>query len=439
MQVLEIGPTVAPGSPRRLPSRPTEPDSPASAHPVRRGTYRYEAVAADGSLASGTVQASSGEHAIRLITERGIRPNAVYDAQTGAPAFYRTSASSDKERFFVFSQLAQQVRAGIGPAQALAGLGSTVRDKPMAEALRHAGRVAAEGGPISAVLELYPDLFPASVPGMVRAGEQGGFLPDALQAISDQALLSHKFRRFFWFVWFCAANALLAIPFAFYLRSGLLKAWEVAEGGVAAAPGSPAGSILATFASLLLWPTLPIVGALAAATLILRRLLSGRAWERRRHALGLRVKTFGARARHENLSVFSWTLANLGRAGIPPRNAWWLAANAVPNLAIRDRLVSMGSRMGEGAKLSEAAIDPGLFPPEYAPMLATGEAVGDVEGSLQRLAEMSRQEFETAQAYAKARSGCWGLLAVFVTMGIVLIVIAIVWYRELPARVLEGL
>ena len=89
--------------------------------------------------------------------------------------------------------------------------------------------------------------------------------------------------------------------------------------------------------------------------------------------------------------------------------------------------------------MSEAFFESRLFPDEYAPMMATAEHTGDVPGTLHRLSEASRAEFETSTGRAKVRLGCWASLGCAVTSAIMLIIFISLWYYELPAKILEGM
>jgi len=108
-----------------------------------------------------------------------------------------------------------------------------------------------------------------------------------------------------------------------------------------------------------------------------------------------------------------------------------LAADSVPNLAMREMLSQSGTSWLEGKeRLSDLIRRSNVFPDEYAPMVATAELTGDIPGALDRLARMSYSEFETATNYARLRGGGWGCLAMAVTGGIVLIILCWFWYHE---------
>jgi hypothetical protein len=85
---------------------------------------------------------------------------------------------------------------------------------------------AQEGISMSSVMELYPDLYPSSVAAMTRAGEVGGFLPEACETIGQQAQQAHKFRRWFAWIWFIVFNAALSIPLVYIMVNAALTTYD---------------------------------------------------------------------------------------------------------------------------------------------------------------------------------------------------------------------
>ncbi len=353
---------------------------------------------------------------------------------------HHTAPSSEKRRYFLFVQVAEQLRAGIAPRSVFESMAQTFPNEDMRKACAAISAAVAEGGRISDAMALWPDLFLPPVIGMVRSGEEAGFLAEAFQSLADQADQAARFKRWFWWLWIVAVNAFLGIPAALLASRSFLLTWDRIEktGG----QGGPAEAFRAMMGSIgqqLLWPILPLVIALFGLMFGLRFQLSKSKAMAFRHRLGAVAFPFGSRARHEGTTVFAWTLAKLSEAGISPARAWWLAATSVPNIEIGRRLLVVGAAMNEGTKLSEAIGRSQLFPREALSLVTTGEMVGDVPNQLVRLSSFSRDQFNQAAAYAKMRSGCWGFLALGVTGGVMLIIITWMWYSEFPKRVLKGL
>ncbi|MBL8040907.1 MAG: type II secretion system F family protein [Chthonomonas sp.] len=338
------------------------------------------------------------------------------------------------QMFLFFAQLSSYLRAGHGPAHALDELGRHgMMGTEATEQIIRSARMVAEGGSIATGFSARPDLFLPNVGAMLRAGEVGGFLPEACSEISKAMDGAQKIRRWGWVIWATLVNLLLIVPAAFGLRSGLMGAWGAGE------RGGQFMDVLSAFGKSLLWPWLPLALLLVVVLFASARVLSGFNYTLWRHRVAFRTPILGARARHESIACFAWVLSKLTEAGISPASAWWLAADSAPNLEVGRRLKVMGGRLNDGARLSEAAIDQDLLPPEFRSMLVTGEATGDVPGALRNVAATAFQRFEWMDKLSRGAVLHVGATLLLVAGGIALIVIAIVWYRELPAKVLEGL
>jgi type II secretory pathway component PulF len=356
--------------------------------------------------------------------------------QSQPVSIIHTAAGTDKQRFFIFSQLASAFRAGLNPAQTFHEVSqrSAGQFRP---SLEDAANSVTEGKTFSQVLERYPDLYPEHVVGMVRAGEVAGFLPDAMDEVARQAESAHAFGRWFFWVGFLIVNFLLSIPGIFIVRVAMLNMIDdVNKTGGAGGAAAGLQAYKDELWKALLWPWGPITLGIYAALWVFKKFYMARTAKHFRHSVGLKWPVYGKRARHENLARFAWTMSRVSRAGVAPAQAWQLAANSVPNLTFRDELLNIGSQMRDQTRMSDIIHRSPIFPEEYAPYVATAEYTGDLPGAMEQLSRVSAGEFMAAQNYAKIRSGCWGFLGCFVTSGIGAIIFAYAWYNEVPKKVL---
>lgn len=410
--------------------------------------FRYSARDATGKTVEGTLQATDVRAAQIQLESRGYRVGQIAPADpvrvpVTAPApsgTMRTARAANKDRFVLFAQIGDLLKAGINPHQAFEMIGARTRHAGLSKACADVALGARDGTPISEVLARYPYLFPPHVVGIVRAGEQGGFLPEACARVSDQAESAHKFARMLWFVSAVILHGVLAIPLMWLFTRGISGMWDRvdASGG---AGGATAGlqALSAEMWERFKWPVGPVTGLAYLVFWIGCLVWNAMPMRPLRHHLGLRWVALGPRAKHECLGLFAWSLSRISNAGIAPSAAWEMAVQCVPNLAMRERLVHAGNRLRESRPMSEAFFESRLFPDEYAPMMATAEHTGDVPGTLERLSNASRSEFETSTGKAKVRVGCWASLGCAVTSAIMLIIFASMWYYELPKKILEGM
>ncbi len=349
------------------------------------------------------------------------------------PKVFRTAVGTDKDRFFLFSQISSGLRAGINPAEFFNQIAPRTKGI-YRDSLQRLANSATEGIPMSTVMSQYPDLYPPSTVGAMRAGEVGGFLPEAAEMIAQQAESAHRFKRFFWWVSTVVISGLICVPAILIFRAAVLAAADASLQNGGGTPNGVIADILHSAWKWLLWPFGPITLAVSIVLFIAWRYSLATASRPLRHKLGLGWPVFGKRAKMESLTIFSWTMSKLAASGLPHQQAWDMAAASVPNLAMEQKLVSVGRRVANSEKISDAVHASNLFPPEYAPMIATAEYTGDLPGAMADLSKASRGEFEAQQNYAKLRGGGWGCLAIVVTSGFVLAVALWLLDRDLPHK-----
>ncbi len=422
---------------------------------------------------SGTVEAESQIDALKVLRQRGFHQSQVVEAtvaplrsvqsvgssgsvrsdgpiqakvavrpvaptpspQPPATGVIRTSQGSDKDRFFLFSQISKQLKAGVNPAQGFHSVGRVSANK-FRESLIRAGEGAEAGIPISESFARYPDLYPGHVIALIRAGETGGFLPDAAETISKQAGDAASFKRFHWFVLPILVNALAAIPLVIVFMQSFVDGYKLYEQDASLGPW---GAIGQSFTKNLLGP-LGLAALLVYVAFWIGFWMSRTPrFRRKRHKLALAWPVFGPRTRNESVAIFCWVLSRLSVAGISPQRAWELAVPCAPNEEMQVRLYQAGVKMREGSRLSEAVFGSNLFHEDYAPVIATGELTGDISGALQTLADASRGEFETSNAKARTRTGQLGCFAVFLTGAVITCLMAYFWYNKFFDVVLDGL
>lgn len=316
----------------------------------------------------------------------------------------KTKWGSDHQTYFLFSQIAGYLKTGINPSQTFHDVALRVRREDYKEAFNRVSKNVMEGGSIADTLELYPYLFAPHIVGTIRAGEVGGYLPEACETISGQADSSRKFRR--WFVWLglTALSVIICYPILKIVFDGTLRTWDKQEAAGGSAPGGATFMSEMGAVAKLVAPWTLVAAIILFIVALIWQSIKLRTW---RHRMALFTPGVKKRAQSESFSAFAWNMSNLAHAGIAPHRAWTLATATVPNLAIRESLETQGSQMTEQTKLSEALYNTRMLPEEYAPLVQTGEVTGDVPGQLMQAAKMSQDEFQLQDKASKARVGCW--------------------------------
>jgi len=120
------------------------------------------------------------------------------------------------------------------------------------------------------------------------------------------------------------------------------------------------------------------------------------AQRRRLHAAVLRLPYFGPLTRKFVTAQVSRTLATLLSGGIPLVNSLDIAARAVGNRSMADKLGGVAKQVREGGSLAAALAERDLFPHVAVEMVEVGESTGALADMLNSVADFYDEENETS-------------------------------------------
>lgn len=319
----------------------------------------------------------------------------------------RTKAAKDSERSVYFVQLADMTKGGIPVPQALAVLADRVRHSGLTDASRRMAAETGEGRTLADSMARYPDLFLPGHIGAVRAGEVGGYLPDSLQAIADQSRVQANLNKRYWWAWVAFLNTFLVFLIFTLLRGVVVRGIDFVNG-----KNDGSNTFLGGLTDSLFSPW-------GALFIVLSGLLIFIGWAKNqtfsrplRHKLGATFPILKKRTQGESLSVFTWHLSRLAKAGLSPYRTCNMAAEAVPNMEIAGRLSQQGKNLGDSAKLSDIyASLPGVSW-EVTSMVQTGEMTGRIGEALDQASAIEMAKAQDAERNFTWRMGCWAALVV---------------------------
>lgn len=138
------------------------------------------------------------------------------------------------------------------------------------------------------------------------------------------------------------------------------------------------------------------------------------------HQIKLKLPLVGRLVRTANAARFSRTLSIMAASSVPILDALRIASQVLNNLPMRSAVEEAALRVREGSSLHRALEKTGYFPPMTLSLLASGEASGNLEGMLERSAEIQEREIETLVSTVQ---GLFEPILILVMGGIVLIIV----------------
>ena len=157
-------------------------------------TFTYKAIAADGSVAEGQLEAGNRPDAFHQMETRGLRPVSLSEkpaASAEKPSGLPVSLKFNSQKIPAkavenFTRLLSSLlAAGVPLSRALVILSTEAASPVAAAKWKEIHGLVIDGMSLADALAKSPDVFPRVYVAMVQAGETGGFLDVVLAQIAE--------------------------------------------------------------------------------------------------------------------------------------------------------------------------------------------------------------------------------------------------------------
>jgi len=343
--------------------------------------FQYKAVAADGRLAHGRIDA------LNVIDLEMRLKRMELDLVSGEPisshSLFGARSVPRRELITFCFHLEQLTRAGVPIIEGLSDLRDSIEHPRFREVI--AGTIESiEGGQtLSEAMAQHPGVFDKVFVNLVRAGESTGRLPEVLKNIIDSLkwedeLASHT-KKVIMYPAFVGTIVIAATVFLMVYMVPQLKQFVKNMGQELPTQTKVLFFVSDTLVAYwYLFLLLPILAALAGFVI----LRTNPAARLRFDGIKLHLPILGNILRKIILSRFANTFALLYSSGIPILDSIRTTQSVVGNRVIEEGLVRVEQLIGEGQNVTSAFHAVGLFPPLVIRMLKVGEGTGALDDAL---------------------------------------------------------
>jgi type IV pilus assembly protein PilC/MSHA biogenesis protein MshG len=392
--------------------------------------FEYTAIRRDGAADNGVLLAKTAEEASARLAEQGLsrvtvkpagtpieqpRPSAaeefelkersVIAAHVIGPAY--SGVSMEALQFF-FRQLGVMLNAGVNPVQAVDTLARSTSCSKLKQILGESSRTLQEGLPFTFVFERYPEVFTPMMIGLIKAGEEGGFLSNQCMLISDYLRDDIELRNLIRRETFYPKAIIGASVLIVIAANGIIAAVAPGAQGLSSPLTNPVTWIFLTPAIILGW--LFITYGLRVPAV--RRFVD---------AMYLVIPGIRGMAHGFALAKFGRAFGALYRGGIPLQKAVRLAGDACGNEEIRARVHTAERNLDSGMGVTEAMRQTNAFSPIVLDLLHTGEMTGELDQMLIRFAEYYEDEGKTRARQSATLVGVFAFLLVAAYVGYMIV------------------
>lgn len=365
--------------------------------------FKYQALDKQGKLVKGVIEAESERHARQLLRDQALFPRKVQagaaEKEQPAGGFKRGKKSAagllshDQKTLFT-RQLATLVSAGLpleSALETLARQAETDKQRGLIQGVRSSVR---EGHNLASTLRSWPKTFDNLYCALVAAGEKAGRLDQVLMRLADYLETSQKQRQ--------KARMAMVYPLVLtFVSLGIVIALMSFVVPRIVSQFDHAGQTLPAITRGLIWLSDAIRdwGVAAAVVMVLvviglRFLLTKPSIKLKWHGKQLSLPMLGRLVKALNTARLARTVAILTASGIPLLDALQVARNTLNNVFLQQVVDGLIDQVREGVSLNRALEQSGHFPPMMTYMVASGEASGELDQMLVRVADLQDNEFQ---------------------------------------------
>ena len=363
--------------------------------------FEYTGRTTAGESVRGQLEAGSAAHVANDLTAQGILPIRIDPATHEASDvfdqlrkwWYQRSISLTDLIMFC-RQMKTLAQSGVPITRALRGLSETMRNPEFGRTLSEVADELEKGHDLAGVLGRQPKVFSKLFVSIVHLGETSGRLEDSFEQLHGYLTLEDETRK--------------RIKSALRYPTMVIVSIVVAVGVINAFVIPPFIKLFASFGEDLPWTTQLLMttselttrywhfGAVVVAMgwWIFRKWLGTPEGRLTFDRLQLQAPALGDILERALLARFCRTLAITLGAGLPVTQCLSIAARAVDNEYVAERILDMRKDIEGGDSLTNAAHGARLFTPLVLQMLAVGEETGGVEQALTEVASYYEREVD---------------------------------------------
>ena len=360
--------------------------------PGKKGDKKAGADGVDGKEKRRGVGGATGE--------QGGKPSATVKQSKGGARGARgggvvavTTLSHTHQHLFT-EQLAHLLTAGMTLDEALGILEKRLKQPSLHGLSSGLHRALIDGRSLSQALRDYPRIFSPLYVNLVSAGEASGALPEILKRLvrhlSDVKALRDRVSQALLYpaVLVVAGTGLIVI----FMTVMVPKLTTFFKG--TGQPLPPATRLLVDANWILVhyWWAALLVGALGlgAFKTFTASVEGRRAWD----YFVWRIPLYSRIIRYRFYAQFARTLGTLMENGVTLLRSLELLEEISGNEYVRLRMVEVRKAVVDGATLSVALGEQGIFPELFIDMMSVGEQTGKLGGTMQMIADVYERELD---------------------------------------------
>jgi type IV pilus assembly protein PilC len=364
-------------------------------------TYSYKGRDTAGKVVKGKLDAPSESAAITRMRTMGLAPIEVVAGSSGKGLNTELSLAGFekqvglKDLAIMSRQLATMVGSGLSLLRALTILADQTENKKLARTLGIVRTQVETGAAFSEALARHHEIFPPLMIHLVRAGEAGGFLDEALESIAGTFEADVKLRQT---IKSALTYPVVVLIMALVATIGMIvfivpifEKMFADLGGELPIPTQ----VLVVLSKNMAWVLPVLIVGLVVFAVWWRKHKNDDKVRAFLDPLKLKLPVFGDLMRKVALARFARNFSTMTRSGVPILQALGIVGETSGNWVIIQALQKVQDSVRAGRSVSAPLAEEAVFPPMVVQMIAVGEDSGSMEQMLGKIAEFYDEEVQS--------------------------------------------
>jgi type IV pilus assembly protein PilC len=354
-----------------------------------------------GKLVKGRLDAASEGAVVQRLRTMGVSPIDISEAKAGTglqteikiPGFEKGVGLKDLA--IMSRQASTMLSSGLSLLRTLSILADQTENKKLRVILEEVRNQVERGVAFSDSVAKYPVDFPPIMINMIRAGETGGFLDQAMDSIATNFEKEHKLRSTiksamtYPVVVLCMSLAAVVIMLVFIVP--IFQDMFSSLGGKLPLP---------TMMLVYMSRAMVYVGPVLAVAIIVGFIW----WRANKNSpkvraaidpIKLRLPVFGGLNKKIVIARFSRNLSNMIGAGVPILQGLQIAGEVSGNYVVESAVNRVAESVRKGDTIADPLANEAVFPSMVSQMVAVGEDAGSLEIMLEKISDFYDSEVQS--------------------------------------------
>ncbi|MBX3117168.1 MAG: type II secretion system F family protein [Cryobacterium sp.] len=365
-------------------------------------TYAYKGKDADGKVVKGRIDAATEGAVANRLKTMGISPMSIQETSggTGLQMEINLGAFGNrvklKDLAVMTRQMSTMITSGLSLLRSLTIITDQTASKELKRILGSVSREVETGSSLSDAIARHSQVFPPIMISLIRAGETGGFLDNALLSVAknfeSEVKLRQTIKSAMTYPVIVFFMAILAVVAMLVFIVPVFKNMFEGFGGELPLPTQ-----ILVWLSSIMWWLLPLIVVILVIFSVWWN--KNKNTERVRKVVDpwkLKIPVFGNLFKKIAIARFSRNFAAMMAAGVPILQALKIVGETSGNWVIEDALRDVAESVRQGRTVAEPLATKTVFPSMVTQMISVGEDAGALEQMLEKIADFYDDEVSAA-------------------------------------------